>query len=843
MKDEIIIKGARLHNLKNVTVTIPKNKLVVLTGLSGSGKSSLAFDILHKEGQRQYMESMGLVTDYLSKPPVDSIEGLSPTISVDQHLTNRSPRSTVGTETEIFTYLRILFAKIGHRPCPKCGSDIAPPQNLGEEWMETEEDDCNDAEGNALYPCSECGTKVPELSMSHFSFNKLAGACPSCTGLGVVNGVRLEMILDESKSFVEGGVYSWDIHCIKRYTETLTAAARHYGFTFDPEQKICDYGTVQRELFLYGVDSLQLRKRFPGVQPPETAAKGRFEGIATNFLRRYAERIEDQKYRDKMEKYITRQVCPDCGGERLREESRRVRVAGRTIVGLSRMPLSELAEWINVLTSVVAEEEWAIVEPIVNDLRERIKRILNVGIGYLTMERSSPTLSGGEAQRLRLASLLGSGLSGVIYVLDEPSIGLHQRDTELLIHVLYQLRDLGNTVVVIEHDLDIVRAADYIIDVGPGAGRNGGTVTAAGPRERVADMEGSVTGRFLSGRTSIPVPEVRRKGNGRHLEIRGACEHNLRNIDVRLPLGMLIALTGVSGSGKSSLAFDILDCAARKQYYGSSDTPGRHSGIHGWEWVDNVITIDQQSIGRIPRSNAATYTDAFSYIRKVFASTEAARIRGLTEGHFSFNVPGGRCEKCQGAGTLTIGMHFLPDVQVRCPVCKGKRFKQQVLEVRYNGLHVADILDMTIEQALPVFREVPAVWNRLSLMVDCGLGYLQLGQPATTLSGGEAQRIKLAKELARKASGHVLYLLDEPTTGLHPADTANLLKVLHGLVDAGNTVIVVEHNLDVVKTADWVIDLGPEGGDAGGCIIAEGTPETVAGVEASYTGRYLRKLL
>ena len=836
MKNEIIIKNARLHNLKNISLSIPKNQLVVLTGVSGSGKSTLAFDTLHKEGQRQYLESMGMVTDNFNKPEVDSIQGLSPSISIDQHLTNRSPRSTVGTATEVYTYLRVLFARIGQRSCSTCGGIILPTYDASEEW----DDEVDEAENSET--CSHCKTAVIPLSMSHFSFNKPMGACPTCTGLGVTNDANLNLLLDENLSVLDGGVVRWDKHEIARYQKALQVGATHFGFAFDPAQPIKELEAVQRDLLLYGVHSPRFRRHFPEIEPPETAANGRFEGVVTNLLRRYSENAANAAYREKIEKLLITQTCPDCDGTRLRPESRAVTIASKSIVEVAEMSFIDVAAWLEALPFVVGEEGFTIVEPILIDLRERIRRLVDVGVGYLTLARSSPSLSAGEAQRLRLAALLGSGLTGVLYVLDEPTTGLHPRDTERLLTVLKQIRDLGNTVLVIEHDIEIFRHADTIIDVGPGGGRNGGHIVAAGTPAEVAADTKSTTGGYLSGRLAITNPEKRRRGNGQQLVIRGARQHNLKNITVPLPLNTLIAVTGPSGSGKSSLMFDILDRVGRHRFNGAGELPGQHDAITGWEYLDKIITIDQSRIGRTPRSNAATYTDAFSAMRKTYAATTAAKALGLRDRDFSFNVPGGRCERCEGAGVLTIEMHFVPDVQVRCPTCRGRRFKREVLSVLYNGRSISDVLNMTIEEAHTVFADVLPVASKLSLMMNVGLGYLQLGQPANTLSGGEAQRVKLAKELSRRATGKTLYLLDEPTTGLHPADTAHLLKVLHGLVDNGHTVAVVEHNLDVVKTADWVIDLGPEGGDAGGCIMAMGTPEAVGQVADSPTGHYLRKV-
>ena len=845
MTDQITVRGARLHNLKNISLAIPKNQLVVLTGLSGSGKSTLGFDILLKEGQRQYMESLGMVTFGVAKPPVEAIIGLSPSISVDQHLTNRSPRSTVGTVTEVYTYLRVLFARLGHRPCPVCGRDVPPsfdPSAANEEWEA--ESGAEDAPAlEETFPCPHCGAPIPELGMAHFSFNKPEGACPTCTGLGTVHQANLERLVDQEKSLLDGAVHGWDTNYLKYNLATLEAAAVHYRLEFDPSLPVKDYTQPQRDLLFYGAESPLFRRHFPVIEPPTTVRRGRFEGIATNLLRRYAERIQDHEYREKMEEFLVTQTCPDCAGTRLRPESRVVTVAGQTIVALSRLPLSELGAWLGDLPAGLRPDENLIAGSILDDLRERIARLVEVGAGYLTMERSSPTLSAGEAQRLRLASLLGSGLTGVLYVFDEPTIGLHPRDTRRLIGVLRRLRDLGNTVLVIEHDLEMIGSADYIIDFGPGAGKHGGQVVAAGKPDEVTQETRSLTGDFLAGRASISVPQHRRSPNGKAITIHGARQNNLQNISVRLPLGLLVAVTGVSGSGKSSLVFDILDRAVRHHLHGASGSAGEHDSIEGYEYLDKVITIDQAHIGRIPRSNAATYSDTFTPIREAFAATPEARQRGLSARHFSFNVPGGRCERCQGAGVLTVKMHFLPDVEVRCPVCRGRRFRPETLAVHYREHDISQVLDLTVEEALALFEDVPAARSRLQVLSDVGLGYLQLGQPATTLSGGEAQRVKLAKELGRRVTGGTLYLLDEPTTGLHLADTARLLGVLQRLVEAGNTVIVVEHNLELIKTADWVIDLGPEGGAAGGKLMVEGTPEQIAQTPGSYTGQCLKEIL
>ncbi|MFG3716254.1 excinuclease ABC subunit UvrA [Streptomyces massasporeus] len=813
MDDFIRVTGARLHNLRNVSLSLPKNKLVVLTGLSGSGKSTLAFDTLHREGQRQYLESLGMVTGFASKPAVDSITGLSPSISVDQHLTNRSPRSTVGTVTEVFTYLRLLWSRIGVRPCPGCGKDIPPSHADGAEADE-------DAEPGQR-PCPHCSAPVPELVMGSFSFNKPAGACPACTGLGEVIRPDVRRLVDDGKSLAQGAVNGWNAKFTDWSVPVLRAAAGHYGFTFDVDTPLGELDDRQRDLLLHGVEGPEFRRHFPDTDPPATVSAGRFEGVATALLRRYSDRADDPEYRERAERQgLVKQPCGECDGTRLGAAARAVTVHGLTVVEATRLALTDLAGWLGGLRERSGGDEWPLVEPVVADLEERVRRLLDVGVGYLTLGQATPSLSAGETQRLRLAALLGSGLTGVLYVLDEPTIGLHPSDTTRLIGVLRRLRDLGNTVLVIEHDLDVLRAADHVVDVGPGAGRHGGRIVAEGTPEEVARTEGSVTGAYLSGR--LRAPRARGRGGGdAALLIRGARAHNLKDITVRIPLGRLVTVTGPSGSGKSTLLLDTLGRAARRHFHGAGEPPAEHDGIDGWEHLSKAVLIDQQPISRVPRSNAATYSDVFTPIREVFAARSRNR---LTAGHFSFNVPGGRCERCEGAGVLTVHMHFLPAVEVRCPTCKGRRFRPEVLTVRHEGHDIAEVLGATVDEALTVFGDVPPVATRLRRMADVGLGYLPLGQPATTLSGGEAQRLKLAKELGRRTTGRALYLLDEPTTGLHSADTARLLDVLQRLVDAGHSVVTIEHSLDVVRASDWLIDLGPEGGAGGGRLVAQGVP-------------------
>jgi excinuclease ABC subunit A len=840
MFNEIQIEGAHLHNLKNVSLSIPRNKLVVFTGLSGSGKSTLVYDTIHKEGQRQYMESLGLVTDDLIKPAVDRISGLSPTISVDQHITNRSPRSTVGTATEIFTYLRVLFARIGIQKCPACGNEMTQTYSANNEinYLHSMAEENVELDFN-MAKCTHCKNEVPALSMADFSFNKPQGACPSCMGLGEIFQPVIENLINEELSIPDGAITGWDIYYIQHYSKTLKAASNYYDLNLDLNLPIKAYSQAQKDLLIYGAESEFFSRHFPNKQPPPTTQAGRFEGVATNILRRFSEQDKDEEYREKLSKLVARQTCPDCAGTRLKKTSREVKVHGTTIISLSTFSLEKLYQWLLELPTSITVEENHIIEPLLVDMGERLEHLLEVGIGYLSLDRASTTLSGGEAQRLRLASLLGSGLTGVIYVMDEPTLGLHPRDTSKLLNFIIRLRDLGNTMLVIEHDAEIYRHADYLVDVGPGAGKDGGYIVACGTPQEIAASEISITGKYMNGQLLQPVRKPKTKFYG-NLNISNASENNLKNIDVKIPLGCMVAVTGVSGSGKSSLIIDILEKAANQRFTGSREIPGKHDRIEGWHYLDKVISVDQKAIGRIPRSNAATYTGTFDVIRNTFAATALAKKLKLEEKHFSFNTKAGACPRCNGSGELTIKMHFLPDTSVKCPLCHGKRYKQNVLSVQINGKTIADTLDMTIHEAAAHFHNYPVITEKLQLLEEVGLGYLTLGQPATTLSGGEAQRVKLSKELSRKANGRTLYLLDEPTMGLHAADTSNLILLLQRLVDAGHSVIVIEHNLELIQCADWIIDLGPDGGDKGGQIIAEGTPEEVAKNVNSYTGQALK---
>ncbi|MGM0173997.1 excinuclease ABC subunit UvrA [Enterococcus sp. DIV0800] len=935
--DKIVIHGARAHNLKNVDVTIPRDKMVVVTGLSGSGKSSLAFDTLYAEGQRRYVESLSAYArqflGQMDKPDVDSIDGLSPAISIDQKTTSKNPRSTVGTVTEINDYLRLLYARVGHPICPNDHIEITSqsveqmvdkvlelPERTkiqilapvvakkkgqhkkvfemiqregyvrmrvdGEMYDVTEAPELTKnkkhdieiivdrivvkegirsrlfdsfeaalrlADGYALvdvigekemlfsehYACPYCGFTVGELEPRLFSFNAPFGACPDCDGLGVKLEVDMDLVIpDQSKTLREGALIPWNPISSQYYPQMLEQASLSFGIDMDTPFE--DLPKEHQEIILNGSNGenfhFHYENDFGGVRDVEVP----FEGIINNINRRYAETNSDFT-RDQMRLYMTELTCQTCHGYRLNPQALSVQINGQNIGNVSEDSINGTLDFFD--TVVLSEQEKVIAKPILKEIKDRLSFLRNVGLDYLTLSRASGTLSGGEAQRIRLATQIGSNLSGVLYILDEPSIGLHQRDNDRLIESLKKMRDLGNTLIVVEHDEDTMRAADYLIDVGPGAGDQGGEIVAAGTPQEVENNPASLTGQYLSGKREIAVPTERRKGNGKKVKVTGAAENNLKNIDVEFPLGKFVAVTGVSGSGKSTLVNQILKKALAQKLNRNSNKPGKFKKITGYNNIEKLVDIDQSPIGRTPRSNPATYTSVFDNIRDLFAQTNEAKIRGYKKGRFSFNVKGGRCEACRGDGIIKIEMHFLPDVYVPCEVCHGKRYNSETLEVHYKGKNIADILEMTVEDAVEFFKHIPKIHRKLQTIVDVGLGYVTMGQPATTLSGGEAQRMKLASELHKSSNGKNFYILDEPTTGLHTDDIARLLKVLERFVDAGNTVLVIEHNLDVIKSADYVIDLGPEGGDGGGTILATGTPEEIAEVPESYTGHYLKRVL
>ncbi|MCJ7837128.1 excinuclease ABC subunit UvrA [Cuneatibacter sp. NSJ-177] len=935
----IKIRGANEHNLKNLSVDIPRNELVVLTGLSGSGKSSLAFDTIYAEGQRRYMESLSSYArqflGQMEKPDVESIEGLSPAISIDQKSTNRNPRSTVGTVTEIYDYLRLLYARIGVPHCPKCGREIkkqtvdqmvdqvmtlpegsriqvlAPvvrgrkgehvkvleaarksgyvrvriDGNLYElsESIQLEknikhnieividrlivrpgiENRLTDSMENALhltdgilmvdvfggevlhfsqnFACPDCGISIDAVEPRSFSFNNPFGACPDCYGLGYKMEFDMDLVIpDQSLSIMDGAisVHGWGSAGSEgSYSHALLSSmAKRYGFSLSTPYR--DYPPEVKKLIEQGTGGERIPVRYKG-EKGETTYQVAFEGLIKNLERRYRETGQDA-LKAEYETFMRITPCNTCHGHRLKQSSLAVTVGDKNIYELTSMPLTKIRECLNELQ--LSDMEQAISGPILKEVHARLGFLIDVGLDYLTLSRMAGTLSGGEAQRIRLATQIGSGLVGVAYILDEPSIGLHQRDNDKLLKTLVHLRDLGNSVIVVEHDEDTMRAADHIVDIGPGAGEHGGRVVAQGTAEEIMNTPGSVTGDYLSGRKKIPVPEERRKPTG-FLKIRGAAENNLKNIDVDIPLGIMTCVTGVSGSGKSSLINEILYKTLAKKVNRARTVPGKHAGIDGIENIDKVIDIDQSPIGRTPRSNPATYTGVFDLIRDLFASTPDAKARGYQKGRFSFNVKGGRCEACSGDGILKIEMHFLPDVYVPCEVCGGKRYNRETLEVKYKGKSIYDVLNMTVEEALTFFEHVPSIRRKIEMLHYVGLSYVKLGQPSTELSGGEAQRVKLATELCKRGTGKTLYILDEPTTGLHFADVHKLVEILRRLSDGGNTVVVIEHNLDVIKTADYLIDMGPEGGDGGGTVVACGTPEELAQVESSYTGQYVKKYL
>ena len=940
MQDHIFIKGARENNLKNIDVTIPRDKLVVLTGLSGSGKSSLAFDTIYAEGQRRYVESLSsyarMFLGQMDKPDVDYIDGLSPAISIDQKTTSKNPRSTVGTVTEIYDYLRLLWARVGTPHCPKCGKEIrqqtidqiidqimALPEgtriqvlapvvrgrkgehakvledarrsgyvrvradgnlydlsedipleknkkhsieivvdrlivrpDLGQRLTDSVETASHLSGGIVLvnlvregqdltfsqnYACDDCGISIEELTPRMFSFNNPYGACPTCTGLGMQLKADPAIILpDDSLSILDGAIVAPGWNSIRSdgisrmYFEAL---AKKYRFSL--QTPVRQLSPEVRDVIFYGTRGEKLELHYDQPRGRGTLYQP-FEGIANNLERRYQETQSDASKRE-LEEFMTQCPCPACKGRRLRPEALAVTVGGLSIMEATELPVDRELEFFNALT--LTETQQLIAAQILKEIRARLGFLQSVGLSYLTLSRSSGTLSGGESQRIRLATQIGSSLMGVLYILDEPSIGLHQRDNDKLLATLKRLRDLGNTLIVVEHDEDTMRAADYLIDIGPGAGAHGGQVMAAGTPEEVMANPNSLTGQYLSGKRSIPVPEKRRPGSGEFLTVRGAAENNLRHIDVSVPLGTFTCVTGVSGSGKSSLVNEIIFKRLGADLNRMKVRPGKHDAIEGEEHLDKVVGIDQSPIGRTPRSNPATYTGLFNEIRTLFAATQEAKARGYGPGRFSFNTKGGRCEACCGDGMLKIEMHFLSDVYVPCEVCHGKRYNRETLEVRYKGKSIADVLEMTVDEALPFFSALPKIAARLQTLQDVGLGYVKLGQSSTTLSGGEAQRVKLATELSKRSTGRTIYILDEPTTGLHTADVHQLVDVLQRLVDKGNTVVVIEHNLDVIKCADYLIDLGPEGGIGGGTVVATGTPEQVADTPASYTGQYLKKLL
>lgn len=841
--DRIVVHGAKEHNLKNICFEIPKGKLVVLTGRSGSGKSSIATDILQKECIRQYLESLGMTTDHIAKAKVDMIMGLSPSIGVPQRVADFNPRSTVGTKTGILTILRNMFAVMGSQPCSNCGQIIKQPLQSKHKLtiVEIEKDEPNSSSKKikkSYFDCPHCGKQLEKLKMDHFSFNATAGACEICKGIGKIIAVDLSCLLNEEKTIKNGGIDFWNEAIAKYYENIILAASKYYNFQFDPAIPIKNYTKEQRNFLLYGITFSDFIKAHQNIQAPKKVSEGNFEGIIPYLINAYKKNPD--KVSNDIKKYITHQPCTECKNTRLGRLGREVTVNGKTIIDVAKLNLNELLKWIHNLEQFVSEDELQVLTAFSGALKNRTSNLIEIGLDYLTLDRTLPSLSAGESQRLRLANLLGSGLTGVLYVLDEPTTGLHPHDTPKLLKTLRMLQEAGNTVLIIEHDMDVVKKADYIIDVGPGGGSNGGEIVASGTSADIIACATSTTGKYLNKKPTI-MPSMFIHEN-RALTIRGACEYNLKNIDVSIPIKQFVVMTGVSGSGKSTLLFDILDKVARNYFNNANEIPGKYTSVDGLEHFNRIVTVDQITIGnsKSSRSNIATYTKLFDLIRDLFASLPEAKARGFGPEKFSFNTSDERCENCNGAGTVEVDMTFMPDIETECPACNGMRFNEELLTVQFQGYNIANILDMTISDAVPLFKQEKKIFALLDLMNQVGLEYLKLGQSTSTLSGGEAQRIKLAAELAKPETGNTLYLLDEPTTGLHPEEVERLLDILKKLVSKGNTVVVIEHNLDVISKADTIIDFGPGGGLAGGKIVATGTPQEIAANKVSLTGQCLK---
>jgi len=844
---KIIVHGAREHNLKNICFEIPKGKLVALTGPSGSGKSSIATDVLQTECLRQFLESLGMTTDHITKAKVDHILGLSPSIGVSQRVTDFNPRSTVGTKTGILTILRNLFASIGHQTCTGCGKTITQPLQDKNKLttIEVEEEKAGSSSKKKVisyFDCPNCGQQLEKLKMAHFSFNAVSGACVACKGIGEIISINIPRLLDEEKSIRNGGVIFWDPGVAEHYEKVIQAASKHYHFPFDTEMPIRNYTKEQRDFLLYGITFPEFVKTHKNIKEPKKVGEGKFEGLVPYLLNRY--KSNPIKIPGSIEKYITHQPCLECHNAGLGKVGRETTVCGKTIMDVVSLSLSDLLEWINGLDSQVSEDELQAFRTLSSALQERTSNLIEVGLNYLTLDRTLPSLSAGESQRVRLASLLGSGLTGVLYVLDEPTTGLHPYDTSKLLKTLRMIQEAGNTVLIIEHDPDVIKNVDYIIDIGPGGGSRGGHIVVSGTPSEVVACAASTTGTYLVKKPTVELNHSRPR-ESKFLTVRGASEHNLKGIDVSIPVNQLVVMTGVSGSGKSTFLFGILDKLARQHFNNASAEPGKYVSVHGLDHFNRVVTVDQVTIRNTQssRSNVATYTKLFDLIRELFASLPAAKARGFGADKFSFNTSDKRCENCNGAGVVAVDMAFIPDVEMECPICNGMRFNEELLSVKFQGHHIVDILNMTVSDAIPVFSEERNIVALLDVMKQVGLEYLSLGQSTSTLSGGEAQRIKLATELSKSGRESTLYLLDEPTTGLHPREVEKLLDILRKLVSKGNTIVAIEHNLDVICRADTIIDFGPGGGIAGGEIVATGTPQEIAANKDSLTGQCLKAYL